>query len=85
MQRYTIETERENDGRWIAEVLELPGVLSYGKTREEAQDRVQSLALNVLLAKLNIHKAKHHGRLAKRTSHQSFSGTHSDRMAHKAA
>jgi len=34
---YSIDPEQEDDGRWIAEVPELPGVLAYGKTREEAQ------------------------------------------------
>jgi len=43
-----IELEREEDGRWIAEVPDLPGVLTYGKTREEAITRVKALALRVL-------------------------------------
>ncbi len=43
-----IEVEREDDGRWIAEVIELPGVLGYGRTRQEAIDRVQVLSLRVL-------------------------------------
>lgn len=43
-----VELEREDDGRWIAEVPELPGVLTYGTTREEAAARVQSLALRVM-------------------------------------
>lgn len=42
----TIETERETDGRWIAEALELPGALVYGAT--EAKARAQALALRVL-------------------------------------
>lgn len=45
---YTIETEREDDGRWIAEVPELPGVIVYGSTREEAIKKVQALALRVI-------------------------------------
>jgi predicted RNase H-like HicB family nuclease len=45
---WTIEVDREDDGRWIAEVAELPGVVVYGSTREEAIDRVRSLALRVL-------------------------------------
>jgi len=48
----TIETEREEDGRWIAEVLELPGVLSYGATETEARAHVQALALRVLADRL---------------------------------
>lgn len=44
---FSIEFEREDDGRWIAEVPELPGVMVYGATRDEAKSRVQSLALRV--------------------------------------
>ena len=44
----TIETELETDGRWIAEVPELPGVLAYGPTRAEAVIRAEELALCVL-------------------------------------
>lgn len=47
-----IEIEREEDGRWIAEVPELPGVMVYGKTREEAVSRVEALALRVLADRL---------------------------------
>ncbi len=43
-----IELEREEDDRWIAEVPDLPGVLTYGKTREEAISKVKALALRVL-------------------------------------
>jgi len=43
-----IEIEQEEDGRWIAEVPELPGVLAYGNTREEAIARVKALSLRVL-------------------------------------
>ena len=53
----TIESEQEADGRWIAEVLELPGVLSYGPTRDTAIAHVQALALRVLADRL----AKHTG------------------------
>ncbi len=45
---FTIEVEREEDGRWIAEVPDLPGVLAYGQTREEAIERVQALSLRVM-------------------------------------
>lgn len=44
----TIDHEQEVDGRWITEVLELPGVLAYGETRAEAVARVLALALRVL-------------------------------------
>ena len=50
--RLTIETERETDGRWIAEVPELPGVLAYGATQDEAMARVEALALRVLAEQL---------------------------------
>ncbi len=48
----TVDQEREEDGRWIAEVLELPGVLAYGETQGEAVARVQALALRVLADRL---------------------------------
>ena len=43
-----IEVEREDDGRWLAEVPELPGVLAYGASAEEAMVRAEVLALRVL-------------------------------------
>lgn len=49
---FTIEYEQEEDGRWIAEVLELPGVLAYGQSVEEAIAKVQALALRVLADRL---------------------------------
>jgi len=49
----TIELGREEDGRWIAEVQELPGVLVYGATRDEALSRVKALALRVLADRLD--------------------------------
>ena len=45
---FTIEHEREDDGRWLAEVPELPGVLAYGATAQEARAKTQALALRVL-------------------------------------
>lgn len=50
---FSIETEQENDGRWIAEIPELPGVMTYGKTLEDAILRVQALALRVLAERLD--------------------------------
>lgn len=44
----SIETEREDDGRWIAEVPELPGALTYGATCEEAISAVERLAIEVI-------------------------------------
>ncbi len=49
---YTIEIEQEEDGRIIAEVIELPGVLAYGKTKEEAIAKAQALALYVIADRL---------------------------------
>jgi predicted RNase H-like HicB family nuclease len=45
---FRVEVEQEDDGRWIAEVMDLPGVLAYGKTRAEALTNVEALALRVL-------------------------------------
>jgi len=45
---YTIEIEREDDGRYLAEVLELPGVMAYGLTREEVVKKTIQLALRVI-------------------------------------
>ncbi len=44
----TIELEQEEDGRWIADVLELPGVMAYGESTENATANVITLALRVL-------------------------------------
>jgi predicted RNase H-like HicB family nuclease len=48
----TIELEKEVDGRWIAEVKGLPGVLVYGKSRDEALAKVKALALRVIADRL---------------------------------
>jgi predicted RNase H-like HicB family nuclease len=47
-----IEVEREDDGRWIAEIVGLPGVQAYGNTREEAIDRTKALSLRVIADRL---------------------------------
>ena len=49
---FTIETEREEDGRWIAEVMEIPGAMVYGSTTEDAIAKAQALALRVLAERL---------------------------------
>ena len=49
---YKIELEQEDDGRWIAEVQELSGVMAYGATPQEAQAKVQALALRVIAERL---------------------------------
>jgi len=48
----TLEVEREDDGRWLAEVTELSGVMAYGQTRQEAVARTQALALRVIADRL---------------------------------
>lgn len=45
---FHVELEQETDGRWIAEIPELSGVLVYGDTREAATQKVQALAMRVL-------------------------------------
>jgi predicted RNase H-like HicB family nuclease len=47
-----IEIEREHDGRWIAEIPDIPGALAYGTTRAEAVAKVEALALRVIADKL---------------------------------
>jgi predicted RNase H-like HicB family nuclease len=47
-----IEVEREDDGRWLAEISELPGVLAYGQSREEAIERAKALSLRVMADRL---------------------------------
>ncbi len=53
-----IETELEEDGRWIAEVPQLPGVLAYGATAEEAAAKAEVLALRVLAERLEQGESK---------------------------
>ena len=55
---FTIETEQEDDGRWIAEVLEISGALVYGNSQQQAIAYVQALALRVIADKLE------HGEMA---------------------
>jgi predicted RNase H-like HicB family nuclease len=45
---FTVEVERETDKRWIAEVIDLPGVMVYAATRKQAVQKAQALALRVL-------------------------------------
>jgi predicted RNase H-like HicB family nuclease len=54
----TIETEREADGRWIAEVPELAGVMAYGATQDEAMARAEVLALRALAEQLENGEAR---------------------------
>jgi predicted RNase H-like HicB family nuclease len=55
---FTIELEREEDGRWIAEGSDLPGVLCYGRDRDEAVAGVQALALRVIAERLENREAR---------------------------
>jgi predicted RNase H-like HicB family nuclease len=50
--QFTIETEQETDGRWIAEVMEIPGVLKYGIDREDAIRQAEALALRVIAERI---------------------------------
>ncbi|HEY1923496.1 MAG TPA: hypothetical protein VGG44_12160 [Tepidisphaeraceae bacterium] len=49
---YAVEVEQEADGRWLAEVTELPGVLTYGTSRREAVRKARALSLHVLAERL---------------------------------
>ena len=49
---FTIEHEREEDGRWLAEIPEIPGALAYGATANEAMAKAEALALRVLAERL---------------------------------
>ena len=53
----TIEIEHEVDGRFLAEVMNFPGVLAYAQTKEEAVARVQALAMRVLADKLEYYES----------------------------
>ncbi len=55
---YTIECEQEDDGRWLAEVIELPGVLTYGATKDEAVLKAETLALRVIAERLEQGEAR---------------------------
>lgn len=54
----TLEIEQEPDGRWLAEVPELPGVMAYGATSEEAMVKAEALALRVLAEQLEHGEAR---------------------------
>lgn len=55
---FNLECEREDDGRWLAEVSELPGVLAYGASANEAMARAEVLALRVLAEQLEHGEAR---------------------------
>ena len=50
--QFTLEVEREEDGRWLAEVTQLPGVLAYGASANEAMVKAEALALRALAERL---------------------------------
>jgi predicted RNase H-like HicB family nuclease len=50
--KFAVETEKEKDGRWIAEIPQIPGTMAYGLTRAEAVSRVEALALRVLAERI---------------------------------
>jgi len=50
--RFAVEIEQEVDGRWIAEIPQIPGAMAYGSTREEAVARAEALALRVLAERI---------------------------------
>ena len=54
---FTLEHEREEDGRWLAEIPELPGALAYGSTAAEAMAKAEALALRVLADRLEHNEA----------------------------
>jgi predicted RNase H-like HicB family nuclease len=58
MSTFIIRHEQEEDGRWIAEIPELPGVLAYGTTADEAMAKAEALALRVLAERLEHKEAK---------------------------
>jgi predicted RNase H-like HicB family nuclease len=55
---FKVEMERESDGRWLAEISQLPGVMAYGATEAEARARAQALALRVVADRLEHGEAK---------------------------
>jgi predicted RNase H-like HicB family nuclease len=65
--KLTIELDREDDGRWIAEALELPGVMCYGQTRSEAISNAERLAIEVIADRIV------HGEMASSALAVSFS------------
>ena len=50
--KFLVEIEKEEDGRWIADVPELPGVMAYGRTSAEAAGKAQALALRVIAERI---------------------------------
>ena len=55
---FNIECEQEIDGRWLAEVPELPGALCYGQTADEAMAKVEALALRAIAERLEQNESR---------------------------
>lgn len=55
---FHIESERETDGRWLAEVPEIPGVLAYGSTSDEAMAKAEALVLRVLAERIETGESR---------------------------
>lgn len=66
MATFNIEIEREDDGRWIAEVVEIAGAMAYGSTREQAAAKAQAIALRILADRVE------HGEVEPEFVHVSF-------------
>jgi len=64
--KFHIETEQEEDGRWIGEVVELPGALAYARTEDEARAKAKALALRIIADRLE------HGEAGPETSSITF-------------
>lgn len=67
-----MEFDREEDGRWIAEVPSLPGVIAYGATRDDAGNRALALALRVVADKLGSGEYPHPMRSISVSRHESL-------------
>ena len=56
--QFQLECEREEDGRWLAEIAAIPGVLAYGASANEAMAKAEVLALRVLAEQLELGEAQ---------------------------
>ncbi|MEO6625534.1 MAG: type II toxin-antitoxin system HicB family antitoxin [Burkholderiaceae bacterium] len=56
--KFTLEVEREDDGRWLAEVVQMPGALAYGKSANEAMAKAEALALRAFAEQLEHGEAE---------------------------
>ena len=56
--KFSIECEREEDGRWIAEIVQIPGAMAYGETRDEAMARAEIVALRLIADQIEHGEAK---------------------------